>query len=139
MVTCYIIDDDIHSIEAITKYIVRLPNLILIGSNINPLIAIEEIRNGKKPDIVFLGVEMPELSGIEVADLLDPNIAIVFTTSYSKYAINAIQKDAMDFLLKPFSFEMFLKCIHKVKNKISLLKNDNKESDSKEIFVNTGI
>lgn len=139
MITCYIIDDDIHSIEAITKNIVKTPNVTLLGSNTNPLVALEEIRNRKTPDIVFLDVEMPELSGIEVADLLDPSIAVVFTTSHSKYAFQAFQKDAVDFLLKPFSFEMFLKCINKIKNKISSSPNHTQEADKTSIFVNAGI
>lgn len=139
MPTCYIIDDDIHAIEAVAKYIVKIPNLTLIGSNINPLVALEEIWNGQKPDIVFLDVEMPELSGIELADLLDPSIAIVFTTSHSKYAMKAFQKDAFDFLLKPFSFEMFLRCLNKVKNRIYLSKDSKPATHSTKIFINTNI
>lgn len=112
--TCYIIDDDVHAMHAITKYVDRIPYLKVIGSNTNPLIALEEIENGKKPDIVFLDVEMPELSGIELADLLPSTIAIIITTASSHYAYDAFEKNAIDFLFKPFAFERFLKAVVKV-------------------------
>jgi two-component system LytT family response regulator len=139
MATCYIIDDDIHAIEATAKYIVKTPNLTLLGSNTNPLVALEQIRSSQqKLDIVFLDVEMPELSGIDLADLLDPSIAVVFTTSHSKYALQAFQKDAFDFLLKPFSFEMFLKAIEKVRSRIQNVEPKNSNNDIEKIFINIG-
>ncbi len=136
---CYIIDDDEHAIHAIIKYVDRIPYLTVIGSHTNPLIALEEISKGRKPDIVFLDVEMPELSGIALADLLDPGIAVVFTTSYSQYALQAFQKDAFDFLLKPFSFEMFLKAIGKVKSRVSVLKQNGYEMPPRYLYVNPGV
>lgn len=138
MLTCYIVDDESWSIESTTRHIDRMPNIIVIGNNTNPLIAIKEIKE-KKPDIVFLDVEMPELSGIDVADLLPRSINTVFTTSHSKYALKAFEKDASDFLLKPFTFEQFVKCVNKLENKINLINRNPEPLENEKIFINTGV
>ena len=135
--TCYVVDDQDYSIEALSNYIARTPDLLLVGSNTNPIIALKEISNSK-PDLVFLDVEMPELSGIAVAELMGPEIAVVFTTAHSKYAVKAFEKDAIDFLLKPFSFEIFLKSISKIRTKIALTKNKQPQPAQSHIFVNPG-
>jgi two-component system LytT family response regulator len=135
--TCYIIDDDEHAIHAIIKYADKLPYLNVIGSHTNPLMALEEISKEKKPDIVFLDVEMPELSGIDVADVLDKTIAVVFTTAHAKYALQAFQKDVVDFLLKPFSFNMFVKCLDKINTKRTTQPKPIKPLE--KVFINSGI
>jgi len=139
MYICYIVDDETFSIEALEGYINKMPELILLKSFTNPLVALKEIRLGAQPDIVFLDVDMPELSGLAVADLLPESISIVFSTAHAKYALNAFQKDAVDFLLKPYSFETFEKTITKIKRRRNL-------SDAaqlakppiKSIFINPG-
>lgn len=113
MFTCYVIDDDVYAVEVTAKQIARIPELSLVGSQTNPILGLEEIKK-TRPDLVFLDVEMPRLSGIELADLLPKGIAIVYITSHPQYALTAFQKDAVDFLLKPFSFQMFVKCVDKV-------------------------
>lgn len=138
MFTCYLIDDDSYAIEALTKYIDKVPWLSLIGSNTNPLNALAEIQSGATPDIVFLDVEMPELSGIEVAKLLPKGLAVVFTTSYKQYAFDAFQLDALDFLLKPFSFETFLKSVNKVVTRIQITKKAIEDPISRQILVKIG-
>ncbi len=138
MFTCYLIDDDGYAIEALARYIEKVPWLTIVGSHTNPLLALAEIQSGIRPDIVFLDVEMPELSGVEVAKLLPKGIALVFTTSYRQYAFEAFQQDAMDFLLKPFSLEQFLGCINKVRGKIEPKPNSVEETSSTKIFVNPG-
>ncbi|MEE1946387.1 LytTR family DNA-binding domain-containing protein [Pedobacter sp. KR3-3] len=137
--TSYIIDDDQHVINAIIKHIEQIPYLTVTGHHTNPLLALNEISKGEKPDIVFLDVEMPELSGIDVIDMLDKSISVVFITSHSKYALQAFQKDVIDFLLKPFSFEQFLKCISKIQGKIASKYNEQKEINRTHLFVNPGL
>lgn len=137
--TSYIIDDDVHTINAIIKYIEKIPFLTMIGYHTNPLIAIDEINKGKKPDIVFLDVEMPELSGLDVIDMLDKSIIVVFITSHSKYALQAFQKDVVDFLLKPFTFEQLLKCANKIRGKVLSNPNEQKEINKAQLFVNPGL
>jgi CheY-like chemotaxis protein len=107
MYTCYIIDDEERCIKALEGYIDKMPELVLLKSFSNPLLALEEIRLGVQPDIVFLDVNMPELSGLSIADLLPKHISIVFSTGHPKYALNAFEKDAVDFLLKPYSLRSY--------------------------------
>lgn len=138
MYSCYIIDDETFSIEALKRYIEKVPELILLKSFQNPLLALEEIRKGEQPDIIFLDINMPELSGLSVADLLPKNISVVFTTGHCKYAINGFEKDVVDFLLKPYSFENFLRAVTKVKNKRDLKVQMNLLPEVKSIFINPG-
>lgn len=136
--SCYVIDDELDSVKHIEDYISRMPELILEGSDVNPLCALEKIRQGSKPDIVFLDINMLELSGLSVAKMLPPDIAVIFVTAHPKYALQAFQLDAMDYLLKPFGFDVFAKSIHKV---ISLLKNNaplKYDAKTDSIFVNSG-
>ncbi|RZL14374.1 MAG: response regulator [Pedobacter sp.] len=107
MLSCYIIDDEQYAIEALTTYIKKLPGLVLLEAFQSPLMALEAIRNRELPDIVFLDIDMTELSGLAVADLLPKSISIVFTTGHSKYALDGFKKDIADFLLKPYRFETF--------------------------------
>ena len=116
MTTCYVIDDEEHAIETLVGYINRLPGLNLVGANTNPLEAIEEIRNHRRADIVFLDVDMPELSGLDVADIISPFASVIFTTAFPNYAVQAFEKNGSDFILKPISFERFTKSVTKVQD-----------------------
>lgn len=140
MYTCYIIDDEEHCIKALEGYIHKMPELVLLKSFTNPLLALEEIRLGVQPDIVFLDVNMPELSGLSIADLLPKHISIVFSTGHPKYALNAFEKDAVDFLLKPYSFDTFVKTVTKIRNRRDLnAPAQLTKSPIKSIFINPGI
>src|SRR6476620_4809192 len=114
MVTCYIVDDESHAVETLSAYIERVPGLSLIGSATNPLIALEEISGTVHPDITFLDVDMPQLSGIELAGLINDRTKVIFTTAFSDYAVAAFEKNASDYMLKPISFERFLTSVKKV-------------------------
>ncbi|KQB99155.1 LytTR family DNA-binding domain-containing protein [Pedobacter sp. Hv1] len=136
--TCYVVDDDCHAVNAVVKHIEKTPELTCIGTHTDPIAALKEIKL-KQPDLVFLDVEMPELSGIEVASLLPEGTFIVFITSHSKYAVEAIQKDAIGYLLKPFSYHMFVTCIDKIKARTQKTDMDNNNNkDWGKIFLNTG-
>lgn len=120
MYSCYIIDDDLHSIDAISRYISTIPNLTYLGGSTEPEIGFAEIMNGEKPDIVLLDVQMPILSGIDVAKLLPREISIIFITGHSRFAYEAYENDVVDYLLKPITFQRFSRSIEKV---ISTLRN----------------
>lgn len=135
--TCYVLDDDAHAVDAVVKNIDKTPELICVGNNTNPTTALKEIKL-TKPDIVFLDVEMPELSGIEVADLLPEGTLIVFITSHSKYAVEAIQKHAVGYLLKPFSFHMFVSCVNKIRDRIVKAESTKQVTSINKLFINSG-
>src|ERR1700733_812554 len=139
MNTCYIIDDEEHAIDTLVGYIDRYPGLNLVGSNINPVKAIDAIINsGNDIDIVFLDVDMPELSGLDVADIISPHSLIIFTTAFPNYAVQAFEKNGSDFLLKPISFERFTKSVTKVQNLIRSKKTAEYHPDE-HFFINPGI
>jgi two-component system LytT family response regulator len=142
MTKCYIIDDELHAIETLKGYIEKIPELELIGTAQNPLIGFNEVLT-KNADITFLDVDMPELSGLEVADLISKNTAIIFTTAFSNYAVEVFEKNVADFLLKPISFEKFIKAINRVKTKLQSMQVVKPITDVKEendyIFINPGI
>ncbi|TKC07996.1 response regulator transcription factor [Pedobacter polaris] len=138
MNSCYILDDESHSITAMEGYISKVPELRLIGSNTNPFKGLEDLRK-HKPKILFLDVDMPEISGIEIAKMLPPDIAIVFITAHSRFAVEAFEVDAHDFLLKPFSFSQFVRSVEKVLDRSRPRGSSPQTSHSENIFINSGI
>ncbi len=128
MITCYIVDDESHAIETLAAYIEKAPGLSLIGSATNPLVALDEITTSVQPDITFLDVDMPQLSGLELAGLINDRTKVIFTTAFSEYAVAAFEKNASDYLLKPISFERFLTSIKKVTDSLPS-KNANSQED----------
>lgn len=114
--TTYVIDDEEHSLIVLTDYIQRTPGLQLLGTATKPLEALHQISSGPAPDLIFADIDMPEISGLELAGLLPGSSQLVFITSFPEYAVDAFEKSARDYLLKPFSYERFLKCIQKVRS-----------------------
>jgi two-component system LytT family response regulator len=114
MTTCYIIDDECHAINILNSYIDQTPGLELVGSNENPVNALQEI-SALKPDIVFTDIEMPLLTGIEVSKHFDKKIKVVFTTAHPGFALEAFDLGSYDYLLKPIKYQRFLQCVQRLK------------------------
>jgi len=108
---CYVVDDEYHSVEMLIEYIEKTDGLELMGYSTNPLTALNEVTGSNPPDITFLDIEMPELSGMEFATLVNLYTKIVITTSFQEFAFEAFEKEAFDFLLKPISYTRFRKAI----------------------------
>ena len=138
MNTCYVIDDEEHAIDTLSGYIKKFPGLDLIGTSINPLVAINEIRENPV-DIVFLDVDMPELSGLDVADIISAYTSVIFTTAFPNYAMQAFEKNGSDFLLKPISFDRFTKSVNKVQNLIRNKNHTDTPVTNDYFFINPGI
>ncbi|MFD2585201.1 LytR/AlgR family response regulator transcription factor [Pedobacter vanadiisoli] len=112
-ITCIAIDDEPHSLESLIACMEKLPNLKLVQTFTEPLQALAEISVSNPVDIIFMDVEMPSLSGIELASLLRQKTKhLVFTTAHTKYAIDAFKVDADAYLLKPYSILHFTKTIN---------------------------
>ncbi|MDN5284639.1 MAG: hypothetical protein JWR38_913 [Mucilaginibacter sp.] len=114
MIDCFIIDDEFSAIHILTEYISITPGLQLIGAFESPLAALEKIQEGVIPDVIFLDINMPKLSGLQVAQLIPKSTQVIFTTAYSKFAVKAFEYDAFDYLLKPISHDRFILCIEKL-------------------------
>ena len=126
---CVIIDDEPLAAELLASYAEKIPFLILQGTFNSATEAIKTIRE-KKIDLIFLDIQMPELSGLEFAKIIGEETRIVFTTAFSQYAIEGYKVNALDYLLKPISFEKFLEVAQKAltyfegKNKLLAMKED---------------
>ncbi len=115
-IRCCIVDNEEHALDVIRKYVLRTPGLELVATETNPLLALNKITNKDIiADITFLDIDMPELSGMELAELIGSYTKIIFSTAFSEYAVKAFDKDAIDYLLKPVSYERFLKAVNKAK------------------------
>lgn len=115
MINCYIIDDEQHAIDLLTGYVQRTPFLKLVGSTTEALDAIKVISN-EKIDLVFLDIHMPSISGIDLLKIFNNQTKVVLTTAYSEYAMDGYEHDVVDYLLKPITYQRFLKAAQKTLN-----------------------
>jgi len=136
--TCYVVDDEKHAIELLNDYISQTAGLELIGYSNNPIVALEEMSKATPPDIAFLDINMPQLSGLQLAGLINGHTAVIITTSFKEFALEAFDSPAIDYLLKPVSYERFLKSIQKIRKLMPELPNA-QQSFEPYIFVKTGL
>ncbi len=117
-----IIDDEPHAIEVIKKYAGQIPEIQLQGTFANAVTAFQELRKNET-DLIFLDINMPGLSGTELIRSLQNPPLVIFTTAHQEYAVEGFELNAVDYLLKPISFDRFLRAIDKVMNlhKLQLL------------------
>lgn len=111
--TCVIIDDEYLARQYLRDYIERLPFLDLVGDYNSPLLIMDELKRNAI-DILFLDIQMPDITGIDFLKILNPQPYIILTTAYKEYALEGYEHNVVDYLLKPFSFDRFLKAINKV-------------------------
>ncbi len=110
---CAIIDDEPLAAELLASYAKRTPELNLTGVYNSAVLAMKELR-GNPVDILFLDIQMPEISGLEFAGLLPESTRVVFTTAFDRYAVEGFKVNAADYLLKPVSYESFVAAVSKV-------------------------
>lgn len=113
---CCVIDDEPLAGKLVASYIERTPDLELSGVYTSASEAIKSILEGGV-DVVFLDIEMPQINGLEFAKLVPPTCAVVFTTAYGQYAVQGFKVDAIDYLLKPISYQEFLDAVARVRRK----------------------
>jgi DNA-binding LytR/AlgR family response regulator len=116
---CAVIDDEYLARQYLIDYIRRIPFLSLAGEYNSPLLALEDIKNNKI-DVIFLDIQMPDISGLEFLKTLNPQPFIIFTTAYKEFAIEGYEHNVVDYLLKPISFDRFLKAVNKIMNKAGI-------------------
>lgn len=109
---CLIIDDEITAREILESHISKIHALHLCGNCKNALEAFNLI-NTKKIDLIFLDINMPEITGLSFAKSINKDIKVIFTTAYREYALEGFNLQAVDYLLKPISFERFLQAVNK--------------------------
>ena len=109
---CAVIDDEPYALELIKDYIIRTPFLELSGCFSNPFKAMDFL-NREKVDLIFLDINMPELSGIQLYKSLNLPPLVIFTTAYPEFAAESYEYNAVDYLVKPVKYERFLKAVNK--------------------------
>lgn len=134
MINAIAIDDEPLALQLVTGYIEKTPGLNLTGCFDNPLDAIEFLNN-ETVDLIFVDIQMPDLSGLEFTRSLVKGPKVIFTTAYEKYALEGFKLDVIDYLLKPFSYEEFLKAVQKAVRLISLEKKVPEQVDVNNEFL----
>jgi two-component system LytT family response regulator len=117
-ISCLIVEDEPLARNLITEYVSKVPYLNLVKACSGPLEAMEVLR-ANPVDLLFLDVQMPELTGIAFLKSLQKKPLVILTTAYSEYAIEGYELDITDYLLKPITFERFLKAVDKVNQRLS--------------------
>lgn len=113
MINCLIVDDEQHAIDILVHYVSQTPYLHLAASTTNPLEALQ-LFNSQKIDLVFLDIQMPELTGIDFIKAIQGKADVILTTAYSEFALESYELDVVDYLLKPIRFPRFLQAVQKV-------------------------
>ncbi|WP_405382252.1 LytR/AlgR family response regulator transcription factor [Maribacter sp. LLG6340-A2] len=114
-INCLVVDDEELARSLIISYVDKLDFLHLVGSVESPLEAMQ-IMKEQTIDLLFLDIQMPELKGTSFAKMVRNTTKIIFTTAYSEYALEGYELNALDYLLKPITFERFLTAVNKVKD-----------------------
>jgi len=117
-ITCLIVDDEPLARNLLTEYVKKVPSLQLVDVCASPLAAMEVLKE-KHVDLVFLDIQMPEITGIGFLKILKNKPLVVFTTAYSEYALESYDFDVVDYLLKPITLERFLRAVDKVTERLS--------------------
>lgn len=112
MINCLVVDDEPLALDIIEDYISKIPFLTLYKSFENPIEALSVVQEGKI-DLVFLDVQMPELTGIQFLKIANSKCKVILTTAYPQYALEGYEHNVVDYLLKPIAFDRFYKAAQK--------------------------
>ncbi|HNP06045.1 MAG TPA: LytTR family DNA-binding domain-containing protein [Cyclobacteriaceae bacterium] len=118
MINCLIVDDEPLARNLLSDYVKKIPYLNLVGTAGNGITAMSMLRENDI-DLLLLDIQMPELTGINMLKALHKKPMVILTTAYSEYALESYDLDVVDYLLKPVTFERFLKGLEKVNQRLS--------------------
>lgn len=134
MIRCIAIDDEPFALQQMAGYIEKTPFLELAGSFESALPAISWLHENET-DLMFVDINMPDLSGMDFVKSLNNAPKVIFTTAYSEYALEGFRVDAIDYLLKPISYPDFLKAATKAKERMDLNSKEISQVESDENFL----
>ena len=136
--TCIIVDDEQHAIDVLKHYVQRIPSLELLASFTSPLEAMQ-LLNERSVDILFLDIQMPELSGLDFAKAIQGQSKVILTTAYSEFVTEGFELEVADYLLKPVPFPRFLKAVQRLQQApaAQLPQAEEEDRDDDYFFVKT--
>jgi two-component system, LytTR family, response regulator len=136
MINCIIVDDEQHAIDILEHYIQQTPHLQLAGSYTNPIDALQLLTT-QKVDLVFLDIQMPELSGIDFIKTIHGKSKVILTTAYSEFALEGYELYVVDYLLKPIRMPRFLAAVQKAMELLRIALPTQEVRQDDYIFVKT--
>ncbi|MGY5353791.1 LytR/AlgR family response regulator transcription factor [Wenyingzhuangia sp. IMCC45467] len=119
-VSCIVIDDEPIALSLVESYVLKTPFLDLKGKFSNAIEALEFLST-HPVDVLFLDIQMPDVTGIELSKMIPPNTRVIFTTAFDEYALEGFKVKAIDYLLKPFDYAEFLAAASKAKEWFNLI------------------
>jgi len=141
MIRCIVIDDEQHALDLLSGYIKKIPLLDLQLVTTSPLEAFQYLQQ-KKTDLIFLDIQMPEFNGMRFLELVKGKSKVILTTAYAEYALEGYEHEVTDYLLKPITFERFLKAAQKAINHLTTVATGsplNEAADTSDfIFIKAG-
>jgi len=139
MINCIIIDDEQHAVDILVHYVKQTPHLNLVATTTNPIEALQTVAT-QKIDLIFLDIQMPELSGMDFIKAIHGKAKVILTTAYSDFALESYELDVVDYLLKPIRLPRFLQAVQKATKELEE-HGDEKltmtDGDDDYIFVKT--
>ncbi|UYQ95461.1 LytTR family DNA-binding domain-containing protein [Chitinophaga horti] len=117
---CIIVDDEPLAVQVIEQFVRKMPELELAGTFNNPVEALSFLAKSPQVKLVFLDIQMPELTGVEFMQLRQTNVDVIIVSAYDEYALEGFKYDAVDYLLKPVPFGMFVKAVQKVLHRLPM-------------------
>ncbi|MEO9474720.1 MAG: LytTR family DNA-binding domain-containing protein [Cyclobacteriaceae bacterium] len=136
-ITCIIVDDEPMALNLVESYVEKTPFLVLKHKCSSAIEAMEFLKDDPV-DLLFLDIQMPDLTGLEFSKMLPKDSRVIFTTAFDQYALEGFKVDALDYLLKPFDYAEFLAAANKANTWFELVKGKTQSmvSDEKEfLFV----
>ncbi len=134
ILTCAIIDDEPLAVDLLASYTKNTPTLELTGTYNNAITAIKQLRE-EPVDILFLDIQMPELSGLEFATILPKSTKVIFTTAYQQYALDSYKVNSIDYLVKPITYDVFLRSVDKALSYFEAVRKNESLKEEKAIYV----
>ncbi len=134
ILNCAIIDDEPLAADLLASYAKKIPELNLIGT-FNSAVSAMKILRENPVQLLFLDIQMPELSGLEFASILPKETRIVFTTAFDRYAVEGYKVNAIDYLLKPISYDRFVVAVNKTLDWFTMFNKQQIMSEDKFIYI----
>ncbi|WP_435353672.1 LytR/AlgR family response regulator transcription factor [Emticicia sp. SJ17W-69] len=141
-IRCIAVDDEPLALDILANYIQKIPSLTLVATCTEPLEALSLIQQGKV-DLLFLDIQMPTLTGIQFLRVMNGKCKAILTTAYAEYALEGYEYDVADYLLKPISFERFLKAVQKATKQLTIgssqstvINEQSSDNDSEPASIN---